>query len=167
MLLVCCCLCSYLLFCVFIVKVDFLFFLFFILLICLLVCLIIFHRILSILLTVWINYILNQCLESIQFWCGSGSWIRTGKKWIQIRIFWHKMSSKFFVFFFLLIFILKLDEPFRNEEIFIISIFFKSSDFGLKKFFDWYFTPWIRIRGSAYFCRKPKSCGSNVSGSGS
>ena len=30
--------------------------------------------------------------------------------------------------FFSLIFILKLDEPFRNEKIFIISLFFKSSD---------------------------------------
>ena len=35
--------------------------------------------------------------------------------------------------------------------------------------FGWYFDPWIRIRGSAYLCgsgsRKPKSCGSNGSGS--
>ena len=27
-----------------------------------------------------------QCLGSIWFWCGSGSWIFTGKKWIQIQI---------------------------------------------------------------------------------
>ena len=61
--------------------------------------------------------------------------------------------------------------------IFIISLFFKSSDlvFWSKKdffaVFGWYFTPWIRITGSAYFCRsgsrKPKSCGSNGSGFGS
>ena len=64
-----------------------------------------------------------------------------------------------------------------NQEIFIISLIFKSSDFGFryKKFFfavfGRYFTPWIRIRGYAYFCgsafgsRKPKSCGSDGSGS--
>jgi len=48
---------------------------------------------------------------------------------------------------------------------------------GVKKFFfavfGWYFTPWIRIRGSAYYCgsrsgsKTPKSCVSNGSGSGS
>ena len=46
---------------------------------------------------------------------------------------------------------------------------FKSSDLssGFKKFFEvfgWQFTPWIRIRGSAYFSgsgsKKPKSYGS-------
>ena len=37
-----------------------------------------------------------------------------------------------FQIFFSHIFILKLDEPFRNEEMFIISLFFKSSDFGLR-----------------------------------
>ena len=43
-----------------------------------------------------------------------------------------------FVDIFSLIFILKLDEPFRSEEIFVMSLFFfKSSDFGLgvKHFF--------------------------------
>jgi len=36
-------------------------------------------------------------------------------------------------FIFSLIFILKLDEPFRNEEILIISLFFfKSSDLGFR-----------------------------------
>ena len=39
-----------------------------------------------------------------------------------------KIIFKFFVLFVSLIFILKLDEPFRNEEIFIISLFFKSSE---------------------------------------
>ena len=44
---------------------------------------------------------------------------------------------KFFVLFFSLIFILKLDEPIRNEEIFIISLFSKVQIWvtGVKKFF--------------------------------
>ena len=42
------------------------------------------------------------------------------------------MIYKFFVSFFSLIFILKLDEPFRYEEIFYILSFFKSSDLGFR-----------------------------------
>ena len=42
------------------------------------------------------------------------------------------------------------------------NLFFLSSDLGFFAVFGWYFTPWIWIRGSAYFCgsgsRKPKSC---------
>ena len=34
--------------------------------------------------------------------------------------------------FYFFIFILKLDELFRNEEIFIISLFFKSSELGFR-----------------------------------
>jgi len=43
----------------------------------------------------------------------------------------------FLFYFFSLIFILKLDEPFRNEEIFIISLFSKNQIWvlGVKKFF--------------------------------
>ena len=121
------------------------------------------------------SYTCYQCLGSIKFWCGSGSWIRTGKKWIRIQVissrfteFFNKKNNfQIFVLFFSLIFILKLDEPFRNEEIFIIS-FFKSSIWvlGVKTFFFssfWLtFYPWIWIRGSAYFSgsgsRRPKSC---------
>ena len=73
------------------------------------------------------------------------------------KIYWI-IIFKFFVLFFSHIFILQLDEPFRNEEIFIISLFFKVHilDLEVKKvfflqFFGWYFAPWIRIRGSAYF----------------
>ena len=47
-------------------------------------------------------------------------------------IFLTKNYFKFFVLFFWDIFILKLDESFRNEEILIISLFFKSSDFGFR-----------------------------------
>ena len=78
---------------------------------------------------------------------------------MRIRI--QVISLKFADFFFLqntfkiccsifsLIFILKLDEPFRNEEIFIISLFSKVQIWvlGVKKFFSvfcCYFTPWIR-----------------------
>ena len=48
---------------------------------------------------------------------------------------------------------LKLDELFRNQELVFHSA---DSDFERKKIlffavFGWYFTPWIRIRGSAYF----------------
>ena len=94
------------------------------------------------------------------------------------KIYWivlTKIIFKFFVLFFSLIFILKLDEPFRNEEIFTISLFSKVQIWvlGAKKcffaVFGWYFNPRIRIHGSAYFCgsgsRKPKSCRSNGSGS--
>ena len=38
------------------------------------------------------------------------------------------LTKIIFNFYLFLIFILKLDEPFRNEEIFIISLLFKSSD---------------------------------------
>ena len=47
-------------------------------------------------------------------------------------IFLTKKCSNFLLNIFSLIFILKLNEPFRHEEIFIISLFFKSS---VKKFF--------------------------------
>jgi len=89
------------------------------------------------------------------------------KKWIQIRIrimiqVISKRFTDFFLtknnykFFFSLIFILKLYESFRNAEIFIISLFFKSSDLGFrsKKVF---FYPLDPDPGSQ------KSCGSNVS----
>ena len=52
-----------------------------------------------------------------------------------------KIIFKFLFHFFSLTFILKLDEPFRNEEIFIISLFSKVFFCS----FGWYFTPWIRI----------------------
>ena len=74
--------------------------------------------------------------------------------------------------FFKLIFMLKLYEPFRNQEIFIIYLFSivqsrirenKSFFFAV---FGWNFALWIRI---STFCgsgsRKTKSCGSNGSGS--
>ena len=41
------------------------------------------------------------------------------------------LEQCFWFYFFSLIFILKLDEPFRNEEIIIISLFL-SSDFGFR-----------------------------------
>ena len=109
------------------------------------------------------SYTCYQCLGSIKFWCGSGSWIRTGKKWIRIQVissrfteFFNKKNNfQIFVLFFSLIFILKLDEPFRNEEIFIISLFSKVQIWGLgvKKFFCSFWLlfypldpgPWIRI----------------------
>ena len=102
------------------------------------------------------------------------------KKWIQIRIkvislrftdfFLTKNNFQIFILFFSLIFICKLDEPIRNEEIFIISLFPQVMNWVLevKKFFYVVFTPWIRIRGSAFFCefgsgsRKPKYCGSGI-----
>ncbi len=93
-------------------------------------------------------------------------------RWIRIQVISLRFTE-FFVLFFSHIFILKL-EPFRNEEIFTISLFLKVQIWvlGVKVFFSvlgWYFTPWFRIRGSAYFCgygsSKPKSCISNGSGS--
>jgi len=45
--------------------------------------------------------------------------------------FYQKIIFKFFVLFFSLVFILKLDKPFRNEENFIISLFLKVQNWGL------------------------------------
>ena len=82
------------------------------------------------------------------------------EKWIQVislkfTEFFNKKNFKFLVLFFSLIFILKLDEPFRNEEIFIISLFSKVQiwGFGVKKIFCSFWLifypldpdPWIRI----------------------
>ena len=95
------------------------------------------------------------------FWCGCGSWIRTGKKMDQdpghvwfTESFKQKIIFKFFVFFSH-IFIPNLDEPFRNGEIFVISLFFKSADFGFRSkkvffcsfwliFYPLDLDPWIR-----------------------
>ena len=88
------------------------------------------------------------------------------------RNFCKKAEFSKFVLFFLFICLLKLDKPFRNQEIFIISLF-NRSDLGLesKHFFLQFLVDilpsWIQIRGSSFFCgsgsRKPKSSGSNGS----
>ena len=65
--------------------------------------------------------------------------------------------KKIFLFFFML----KLNKHFRDEEIFDNLYFFNSSDLGgwaqkiFLSVFCWYFDPWIRIRGSAYFLLWP------------
>ena len=96
------------------------------------------------------------------------------KKWIQIPVISLRLTEFFTKAEFLsfcLIFMLKLDDPLRNQEILIISLFsiVQIWVLGVKFFspvFGCYFTPWIRIRGSTYFCgfgsgsRKPKFCGS-------
>ena len=74
----------------------------------------------------------NQCLGSISLWCGygSGSWIRTGEKMDPdpgpfYKTYWFfltKQNFQIFCLIFSLIFMLKLDEPFRNQEIFITSL---------------------------------------------
>ena len=62
-------------------------------------------------------------------------------------IFLTKDNFQIFVLLFSLIFILKLDEPFKNEEIFIFSLFSKNQISGLGEklilfaVFGWYFTP--------------------------
>ena len=72
-----------------------------------------------------------------------------------LKIYWFFFLSRI-VYIIFLLFMLKLDEPFRDQEFFLV--------FGL------YFAAWIRILGSAFFCltgsgsRKPKSCGYNGSG---
>ena len=85
-------------------------------------------------------------------------------------------NFKFFVLFFSLIFMLTWWGMQKSGNFYNLS-FFSSSDLGFEsKFFllqcfGWYFAPWIRIRGSAYYCgsvsgsRKLKSCRSNRSGS--
>ena len=49
---------------------------------------------------------------------------------IYFFFFKQKIIFQIFCFSFSHIFILKLDEPFRNEEIFIISVYYKGSEFG-------------------------------------
>ena len=60
-----------------------------------------------------------------------------------------KQNFQIICMFFSLIFKLKLDEPFRNQEIFIISLFFNSSDLGFESFWLIFWPldpdPWIRI----------------------
>ena len=92
------------------------------------------------------------------FLCGSGtgSWIRNGNKWIRIQVislltFWSFLQKTIFKFFYFIffshIFILKLNESFRNENIFIkLQIWV----LGVKTFFFCSFYPldpdlWIRI----------------------
>ena len=60
----------------------------------------------------------------------------------------------------MLIFILKLDEPFRNEEIFIISPFsiVQIRVLGVKKFFLEFLID-ILYLGSGYFCRSGSGTG--------
>ena len=81
------------------------------------------------------NYTWLQCLGSIKFWCGSWSWIFTEKKWIRIQVLSLRFTEfivifELFVLCFSLIFILKLDKPFRNKKIFIIFLFFQKFRFG-------------------------------------
>ena len=66
------------------------------------------------------------------------------EKWIWIQVislrftefFFKKIIFKLFVLFFSLVFILTLDKPFKDEEIFIISLFSKvqNQGLGVKKF---------------------------------
>ena len=62
--------------------------------------------------------------------------IRTQVISLRFTEFFNKKLFSNFVLFFWLIFILKLNEPFRNEEIFTISLFSKAQIWGLgvKKF---------------------------------
>ena len=116
--------------------------------------------------SVFFSFCWLECLGSIKFWCGSGSWIRTGKKWIRIRIqvilnlmiFLIKNNFQIFCFIFFAYFYSKTwwtIESFRNEKIFIIY-FFKSSELGFRSnkvvFFSFWLIsypldpdPWIRI----------------------
>ena len=80
-----------------------------------------------------------------------------------LKIYWHFLTKQKILIFCLIFFCLTIQ---KLGNFYILS-FFNSSDLGfeIKIFFvavfGWYFAPWIRIRGSAYFCgsgsRKPKS----------
>jgi len=64
------------------------------------------------------------------------------KKWIRIQVISLRFTKFFFKFFFPHSFILKFDEPFRNEEIFIISLSkVQILVLGVKKFF--FFSFWL------------------------
>ena len=78
------------------------------------------------------------------------------KKWIRIQVIsLTKQNFKIFCpIFLLLIFNVKLDEPFRNQVNFIISLFTLVQIWVMRinfffAFFCRYFAPWIRI---LYFC---------------
>ena len=64
-------------------------------------------------------------------------------------IFFTTQNFQIFCLIFLLIFMLKLNEPFRNQDTFIISL---GLYLGLERktfvfaVFCWYFSPWIRIQ---------------------
>ena len=88
--------------------------------------------------------------------------IRTQVISLRFTEFFNKKLFSNFVLFFWLIFILKLNEPFRNEEIFTISLFSKVQIWvlGVKFFFcsfwlifyhldpDLWIRIFLRIRGS-------------------
>ena len=86
--------------------------------------------------------------------------IRIQVIYLRFTEFFSQIIVKFFVLFFSLIFILKLDELLRNEEIFIISLFSKVQIWGLgeKRFFLQFLVDILPLCGSG--SRKPKSCGS-------
>ena len=94
------------------------------------------------------------------------------------KIYWFFLTKnhfQIFLFKFLLIFILKLYEPFRNEEIFIISFLSKVQIWvlGVKNFCLQFLVDILPLGSISVdphiFCgtgsRKPKSYGSNGSGS--
>ena len=91
--------------------------------------------------------ILNPHWEKNRSGSGSKLFQISNKFFPQRRIFQ-------FCLIFSLIFMLKLDERFRNQEIFYNFSFCNSSDLGFEsKFFflavnGWYFAPWIRIQES-------------------
>ena len=76
---------------------------------------------------------------------------------LRITDFFLTIVNIFFIFFSL-IFMLKLDEPFRDQNIFKIYLFTTVQIWVLivKEYlfsvFCCNFAPWIQIRGSAYFC---------------
>ena len=56
-------------------------------------------------LSVFFSFCRLECLGSIKLWCGSGSWIRTGKKWIRIQDILDLMNffnkNNFLIFYFI------------------------------------------------------------------
>ena len=97
------------------------------------------------------------------------------KKWIRIQVislkftefFLSKNNFQIYFLFFFAYFYPKTRWTIQKWGSFYNLFFSKVNILVLevKKIFAvfvWYFTPWIQIRGSAYFCgsgsRKPKSC---------
>ena len=65
---------------------------------------------------------------------------------IKFTEFFNKAEFQFFCLIFSLIYMLKLDEPFRNHEIFIISLFSIVQIWGLRvNFFLQFFVNILRI----------------------
>ena len=98
--------------------------------------------------------------------CGSGSWIRTGFGsrlfLLKFNDFFNKAEFSNLFSYFSLILMLKLDEPFRNLGIFIIS-FFQQFRFGFSS--NFFFAVFVDILPLGFGSVYPHICADSETGS--